>query len=258
MWMVGVPVKNRFSKGKSMAGSERRQPVVVVDGPAGSGKSTVCKLFAEKTGYTCLDTGALYRAVAWQAARSGVSLDDEEGLALLCRDIEVAMTGGTGTMVLMVGGEPIDSMIRTEEVGMAASKISRLPRVREALLPLQREAGRRGGLIAEGRDMGTVVFPDAEIKIFLEAASHERAKRRWLELRESGQDPDYDRIHEDIRIRDDQDRNRNLAPLKPSDDALVLDTTFMNIHDVVEAMVGLFKARSGVKGESAPLNCQTA
>lgn len=234
-----------------MAGSEREQPVVVVDGPAGSGKSTACRLFAEKTGYTCLDTGSLYRAVAWHAARSGVSLHDEESLALLCRDIEVVIPGGTGTMVLMVGGEPIERMIRTEEVGMAASKISRLPRVREALLPLQREAGRRGGVIAEGRDMGTVVFPDAEIKIFLDAAPGERARRRWLELRERGQDPDYERIHEDIRIRDDQDRNRDLAPLKPSDDAIVLDTTAMNIDDVVDAMVHLFETRSGVKEKSA-------
>lgn len=234
-----------------MAGPGRKQPVVVVDGPAGSGKSTVCRLFAEKTGYACLDTGALYRAVAWKAARSGVPLDDEEGLARVCRDIEVVMPAGTGTMVLMAGGEPVDSMIRTEEVAMAASRISRLPRVREALLPLQREAGRRGGIIAEGRDMGTVVFPDAEIKIFLEAAPRERAQRRWLELREKGLDPEYDRIHEDILVRDGQDRNRDLAPLKPSDDAIVIDTTAMNIGEVVDAMVHLFESRSGVKEKPA-------
>ncbi|MCK9229463.1 MAG: (d)CMP kinase [Syntrophales bacterium] len=231
-----------------MAGPGGRQPVVVVDGPAGSGKSTVCRLFAEKTGYACLDTGALYRAVAWQAARSGLSLDDEEGLALVCRDIGVVMPDGGGTMVLMVGEEPVDSMIRTEEVAMAASRISRLPRVREALLPLQREAGRNGGVIAEGRDMGTVVFPDAEIKIFLEAAPRERARRRWLELCERGHDPDYDRIHDDILVRDEQDRNRDLAPLRPSDDALVLDTTGMSIDDVIEAVVEIFKIRSVSKG----------
>ncbi|MDD5475462.1 MAG: (d)CMP kinase [Syntrophales bacterium] len=227
-----------------------KQPVIVVDGPAGSGKSTVCKHFAEKTGYSYLDTGALYRTVAWLAAAAGVPLDDEARLAELCIGIEFLIPESKGKMIILADGKNVENVIRTENVGMSASKISKLTGVRKALLPIQREAGKEGGIIAEGRDMGTVVFPDAEIKIYLDADPGVRAGRRWLELRGRGEKPEYNDVFEDMVRRDAQDRSRDVAPLKPSDDAFIIDTTNMDIEAMVEAIVKIYHNRSSEIRES--------
>ena len=219
--------------------------VVVVDGPAGAGKSTICKLFAEKTGYCCLDTGGLYRTVAWLARVKNVAFDNEKHLAELCRDIDITVDKNTGKILIYADGEEMAGQIRSEEMGMGASLVSRLPLVRAALLPLQREVGKEGGIIAEGRDMGTVVFPDAEVKIFLDADLSERANRRCRELAGRGENPDYKEIFRDISLRDDQDRNRTAAPLKPSPDAVVVDTTGLTIDEVVDVLQTIVRSRQG-------------
>lgn len=219
--------------------------VVVVDGPAGAGKSTVCRLLAEKTGYCCLDTGGLYRTVAWRARARGVTFDDEKQLVELCRDIDMIVEKKTGKIRMYADGEEMEGQIRTEETGMGASLVSRHPLVREALLPLQREVGREGGIIAEGRDMGTVVFPDAEVKIFLDAEISERANRRFRELAGRGENPDYEEIFRDISLRDDQDRNRTAAPLKPSFDSVLVDTTPLSVDEVVDVLQNIVRSRQG-------------
>jgi CMP/dCMP kinase len=231
----------------------RKRPIIVVDGPAGTGKSTVCSLFAERAGYCCLDTGALYRTVAWLARERSVSLDDEDRLALLCGAISVVVDEAAGRMRIFADGEEMDQRIRTDETGMAASRVSGLPGVRRALLPLQRAAGAAGGIIAEGRDMGTVVFPDADIKIFLDADPSERAKRRYRELTERGEKADYDEVLKDMSFRDEQDMTRSVAPLRPADDAIVLDTTRMNREEVVQSVMEIVRSKRAVSHESSVL-----
>ncbi len=210
--------------------------VIAIDGPAGSGKSTVARLVAQRLGFTYLDTGAIYRSLAWLAKERGVSWEDGDSLSLLCRDMHIEFKGRD----VWVNGQDVTNLIRTEEMGRGASKVSAHPPVREALLDLQRDFARDDvGLVAEGRDMGTVVFPRAALKVFLVASAKERAMRRWRELRDRGVSPlpPLEEIEESIERRDRDDSSRKTAPLKKSKDALELDTTGLTIDQVVEQIV---------------------
>ena len=228
-----------------MAGERemREGLVVTVDGPAGSGKSTVSRVLARRISYMYLDTGLLYRAVAWQTAQVGVSLEDHESLVEICGSIRISRDTD-GAMSVLIKGEDISGDLRTEEISMIASSVSAKPVVREALLPLQREAGRQGGIVAEGRDMGTVVFPDADVKFYLDADVDERARRRYLQLVENGQTADLGDIKRGIGARDSQDSTRAISPLKPADDSVVIDTTALSIDAVVEEMTMIVKKQT--------------
>ena len=216
---------------------ENHSPVITIDGPSGAGKGTVCQRLAEKLGWPLLDSGAIYRVLALAALHHEVALDNEEALVALASHLDVSFVAGSDGVRIVLEGEEVSAAIRTEQSGNAASKIAAFPRVREALLRRQRAFRSAPGLIADGRDMGTVVFPDAEAKIFLDASAEERANRRLKQLQEKGFDVNFDRLLIEIRERDERDRNRPVAPLRPADDALILDSTSMAIDAVVEAIL---------------------
>jgi len=220
-----------------------RRLVITVDGPAGSGKSTVSRILAERVSYMYLDTGLLYRAVAWRAMQRGISITDDEALGRLCDRITIPLETD-GEMRVLIEGEDVSGDLRTEEIGMLASSVSAIPAVREALLPLQRSAGRQGGVVAEGRDMGTVVFPDADVKFFLDADVDERARRRYLQLIENGKNADRDEVKRGLEVRDHQDTTREIAPLKPADDSVIIDTTGIDIDAVVGKMAMIVEERA--------------
>jgi CMP/dCMP kinase len=214
-----------------------RKMTITIDGPAGSGKSTVSKVLAKKLGYVYLDTGALYRALAYKALKFKVALDDVTGLDSLCSGTRVVLKNIDGRANVYVDGEDVGDKIRTEEVGLAASKISTFPIVRQSLLNLQREAGAQGGIVAEGRDMASVVFPHADFKFYLDAAVQERIRRRHNELLGKGNPAEYRTIEQDMLLRDKQDTQREIAPLKPTDDAVVIDSTNLSVTEVVEKII---------------------
>ena len=216
---------------------ENNSPVITIDGPSGAGKGTVCQRLAEKLGWPLLDSGAIYRVLALAALHHEVALDNEEALVALASHLDVSFVAGSDGVRIVLEGEEVSAAIRTEQSGNAASKIAAFPRVREALLRRQRAFRSAPGLIADGRDMGTVVFPDAEAKIFLDASAEERANRRLKQLQEKGFDVNFDRLLIEIRERDDRDRNRAVAPLRPAPDALVVDSTSMDIDTVVETIL---------------------
>jgi cytidylate kinase len=211
--------------------------LITIDGPAGSGKSTVSRLLAKKLSYLCLDTGALYRAVAYQAIRNGISATDEEGVAELCRRTEIRLHRVDEILKVFVDAQDVTGQIRTEPVGLLASTLSAMPVVRSALLPVQRELGKNGGIIAEGRDMGTVVFPNADLKFFLDADVEERARRRYMELVMRGEKVGYPSLKKDLLRRDRQDCERAVAPLKVPEGAIMVDSTRLSIDAVVKTML---------------------
>ena len=211
--------------------------IITIDGPAGAGKSTVSKTLAKKLNYIYLDTGALYRGLAYKTLKLKISLDDVSALANLCSSTTVVLKNIDGQMKVSVDGEDVEEKIRTEEVGLAASKISTFAVVRERLLNLQREAGAQGGIVAEGRDMGSVVFPHADYKFYLDAKLEERIKRRYEELLDKGNLVEYKSIQKDMFARDKQDKQREIAPLKAPDDAIIIDSDNLSAAEVVDKII---------------------
>lgn len=213
------------------------QPVVVitVDGPGGSGKGTITQVLARRLGWHLLDSGALYRLTALAAERQGVALDNESALVAVAASLDVTFEPtplGEPAKVLLAG-EDVSAAIRTEQCGSNASKVAVIQSVRDALLQRQRDFRKAPGLVADGRDMGTVVFPDAPVKIFLTASAEERAQRRFSQLLQAGVDVSIANVLEEIRVRDERDMNRSAAPLKPADDAQVIDSTGLSIEEVL-------------------------
>lgn len=211
--------------------------IITVDGPAGSGKSTVSRLLAKRLKYLYLDTGAMYRAVALQAKRESVDLKDREKISRLCRDLDLHFKTVDGKTRIFLGSEDISAAIRSPEMDMLSSAISAIKEVRQAMTLLQRKMAGQGGVVAEGRDMGTVVFPDADCKFFVDADSGVRAGRRYRERLERGEAVSMGEVEKELRKRDDQDSTRALAPLVPAKDAVIMDTTNMTVEEVVEKMI---------------------
>ncbi|WP_420600249.1 (d)CMP kinase [Neptuniibacter sp.] len=213
-------------------------PVITVDGPSGSGKGTICQLLSRELNWGLLDSGALYRLVGLAAKHHGVELDNQEALVVLAAHLDVQFIAREDDSVqIILEGEEVTDVIRTEAVGKDASIVAALPEVREALLGRQRAFAELPGLIADGRDMGTVVFPEAGLKVYLDASADERAVRRYNQLINKGLDASLQAILEDIQARDDRDMNRAVAPLKPAADAVILDTTKMSIDEVLAAVL---------------------
>jgi cytidylate kinase len=207
--------------------------LITIDGPAGAGKTTVSKMLATTLNYRYLDTGALYRAVAYAVSQQDVQADDEQGVADVCTALRIRFAGDR----LLLNDADISEHIRTPEITMLASAVSAHPAVRRALLNIQRDMGRRGGLVAEGRDMGTVVFPEADLKFFLDASIHQRALRRFTQYGEARGGQTLDEIERDIRRRDENDSNRDIAPLRPAAEAIIIDSTRLPAQQVVDLML---------------------
>lgn len=208
-------------------------PVITVDGPSGVGKGTLCKALAEALQWNLLDSGAIYRVLALAVLHHQVDIQSEEALVPLAIHLDVRFISDDGQLKVILEGEDVSNEIRTEKVGNTASQAAAFPRVREALLRRQRAFRVAPGLIADGRDMGTVVFPDAPVKIFLDASAEERAQRRLLQLQSRGFSVNFERLLSEIKERDERDRNRPVAPLVPAADALVLDSTEMTLDEVI-------------------------
>ncbi len=227
--------------------TERTRPIVAIDGPAGAGKSTVARRLAEQLGYILVDTGAMYRAVALAAARAGVGWSDAEGVSALARGLVSAHAlsferdASLGVRVKL-SGEDVSEAIRTPDIAQGASTVSAHGAVREALLDLQRQAGRKGGVVLEGRDIGTVVFPDAEVKFFLTASPEVRARRRYDELVAKGQTVTFEETLADVQSRDARDEGRAVAPLRKADGAVMVDSSTMSIAETVAFMVTKIRA----------------
>ena len=207
--------------------------IITVDGPSGAGKGTLCYALAEKLGFDFLDSGAIYRITALDALKKQVNLENEDAVAEVGRNLNVQFVPDNGEVNVILDGENVGDQIRTAEAGQNASKVAAFPKVREALLQRQRNFACEKGLVADGRDMGTIVFPEAQVKLFLDASAEERAKRRVKQLQLKGFNANFERILGEIKERDYRDRNRAVAPLVPAKDALVLDSTHLSIDEVI-------------------------
>ncbi len=217
--------------------------IIAIDGPSGAGKSTISKLLAEKLGFMYIDTGAMYRTAALLALEAGIPLTDGRRVAELCGDLEFSFRVEGDRVRVVCNGRDVTAAIRTHEMGMHASDVSKNPEVREALVELQRALGRRHDAILEGRDIGTVVFPDADVKFFLDASLDERARRRHKELAEKGEAVTFEEVRETMRKRDMNDSRRAIAPLRPAEDAIHIDTTGKDIPAVIDELVQHIRER---------------
>lgn len=230
-----------------MSFSSRPRPVIAIDGPAGAGKSTVALRVAQRLGYVLVDTGALYRGVALAALDAGVSWDDDAGLGALAQRLRLEFVPTrdreAGPPHLLIDGRDCSQRIRTPEISLGASEVSKHPSVRHALLAIQRRMGELGGVVLEGRDIGTVVFPDAEVKVFLTAAAESRANRRVSDLADRGIMADFGQTLAEIELRDERDKSRSVAPLRAAPDAVTLDTTHLDVDSVVDQLVELARTK---------------
>ena len=218
-------------------------PVIAIDGPSGSGKGTVAGLLAKQLGWGLLDSGALYRLLAFAARNHGVDLTNEEAMKVLAAHLDVQFVATGEGQRIILEGEDVTDAIRNEQIGAGASQVAALPAVREALLQRQRAFQEMPGLVADGRDMGTVVFPDAPLKVFLTASAEERARRRYLQLKAKGDTVNLASLLEEIRARDERDTQRAVAPLKPAADAIQLDSTALSIEQVLERILSEVASR---------------
>lgn len=212
---------------------------IAIDGPAGAGKSTIAKKVAKELGYVYVDTGALYRAIAYYLVTNQIDIEDENALTAACDNISIEIKYEHEVQQVYVNGENVTPYLRTEETGNMASKSSAKAPVRAALLDLQRDMAKAYNVVMDGRDIGTNVLPDAEVKIYLTASSEERANRRYKELIEKGEKPDFDKIEADIIERDERDMNRAIAPLKRAEDAVLVDSSDMGIEEVVKKILSV-------------------
>jgi cytidylate kinase len=220
--------------------------IVAIDGPAGAGKSTVAKRLAKELGYTYMDTGAMYRAFAWKARQKAIDLEDEQKLGAALAQTNVELSDRDGNAKVFLDGEDVTDKIRTPELSQWASKISALRPVRERMVELQRAMGAKGGVVVEGRDIGTVVFPQAEVKIFLTADSEERARRRFAELEGQGKRVTLDETLGEMEERDRRDQQRALAPLRQAEDAVAVDSTHRSIEEVLERIMQEIKKKTSI------------
>ncbi|MEQ3362328.1 (d)CMP kinase [Raoultibacter massiliensis] len=222
--------------------------IIAIDGPSGAGKSTVAKAVAKKLGFSCLDTGAMYRAVAWRALADGVALDDAEALGAIAREKEISFGHVAGDPVpkrVFIDGTEVTDAIRTADIDKAVSPVSAAKPVREALVAQQQRIGNAGDYVVEGRDIGTVVFPEAEVKVFLTASDEERAHRRVRQNVDRGVGSiDYDEVLADLKRRDEHDSSRETSPLRPADDAVHIDSTESYIEDVIERICEMASSKA--------------
>ena len=212
---------------------------IAIDGPAGAGKSTIARLVAKEKGFIYVDTGAMYRGLAVHFLKKGIQPEDTEKIKEACRDAQVSIGYEEGQQQVYLNGENITSQLRREEVGNMASKSSAIPEVREKLLSLQRDLARRQNVVMDGRDIGTCVLPDADVKVYLTASSRTRAKRRYDELTARGVPCDLEQIEQDIIERDNRDMNREISPLRQAEDAVLVDSSDMTIRQVADAILAL-------------------
>jgi len=212
---------------------------IAIDGPAGAGKSTIAKLIAKKKGYIYVDTGAMYRAMALYFIEQGIGAGEQERISRAVSDVDVTISYENGEQIVWLGGRNVNGLIRTEEVGKMASAISGIKEVRQKLVELQQALARKESVVMDGRDIGTCVLPDANVKIYLTADSHVRAVRRYEELKAKGQECDLVIIEKDIIDRDYQDMHRELSPLRQAEDAVLLDSSTMTIEEVADAVIRL-------------------
>lgn len=218
-------------------------PVITVDGPSGTGKGTLCLQLAAQLGWHFLDSGVLYRLVGFLASKRGLALDDAAGITPLAAGLPVEFRPRADELEILLEGEDVTEAVRNELIGDAASRVAAIPAVRDALLARQRAMRAAPGLVADGRDMGTVVFPDAPLKIFLTASAETRAERRYKQLKGKGNDVSLPALLEDIRARDERDATRAVAPLVPAPDAEILDTTLLGIAEVKDRVMHLVRER---------------
>lgn len=215
---------------------------VAIDGPAGAGKSTIAKAAAKELGFIYVDTGALYRAIAYNAVTKGV-IDDTQKIIDMLADTNVELKYVDGVQAVYLNGDDVSAFIRTPEISMGASKVSAIPQVREFLLNLQRDIAQKNNVIMDGRDIATVVLPNADVKIFLFASPECRAQRRYKELMEKGEDVSLEDVLADVNQRDYQDSHREIAPLKPSEDSVMADTSKLNLEESIQLIIDIIKER---------------
>ena len=222
--------------------------VIAIDGPSGAGKSTVAHLLAECLGYLQIDTGAMYRAVAYLMNQVGITAEDKDAVELLCSDIDIRLDRSDGFQRVFANGQEVTGQIRTPEMSLMTSRISALRPVRETMMLAQRRMGAQGGVVLEGRDIGTVVFPDADVKFFLSASAEERGKRRFMELVAKGEQVTLESTIEAVALRDQQDSQRDLAPLRMAGDAIAIDSSGRSIDEVLESMEKACRDTSRTRG----------